>query len=60
LETFLLTRTFVVALLAERNLVLADSVRKACCMETPSQKGAVVAVLGAAHVSGVARLLRTS
>ena len=60
LETFLLARTFVVALLAERNLVLADSVRKACCMETPSQKGAVVAVLGAAHVSGVARLLRTS
>jgi len=60
-ETFLLARTFVVALLAERNLVLADNVRKACAEGPgPGQEGAVVAVLGAAHVSGVARLLASS
>ena len=65
-ETLLLARTFLVALLVERNTVLARNIRT-CCLDviaarasdTPGLGGekVVVAVLGAAHVNGVAALL---
>lgn len=54
-EAMLLARTFVVALLAERNAVLAENIRDAC--RRVSGGKTVVAVLGAAHVNGVAALL---
>jgi len=57
-ETTLLARTFVVALLAERNAVLSQNIRSACRLSPSSDRDkVVVAVLGAAHINGVAALL---
>jgi len=44
-----------VALLNERNVILADKIRSACARAEPGK--AVVAVLGMAHVNGVAAIL---
>lgn len=58
LETVVLGRVFLVGLLEERNFALARSVRKA---HFGSRGGdTVVAILGAAHLNGVKRLLTTS
>ena len=67
LPPLLLSRVFFGVLLDERNRVIADNIRKACAAEAArcagdgpegaSPTGEVVAVLGAAHVNGVRRLL---
>lgn len=58
LETLVVGRCFLVALLEERNYALARNIRKAHF----GTKGGdtVVAVLGAAHLNGVKRLLTSS
>jgi len=56
-ELVLITRLFLVALLDKRNEFLADSIRGACVKSKNSDGGAVVAVLGMAHVNGVQRML---
>ena len=55
LEVALVGRTFLVCLLEERNVVLADNIRRACSNAGAGQS--VVAVLGAAHLNGIAALL---
>mmetsp|Transcript_52773 Transcript_52773/g.77272 ORF Transcript_52773/g.77272 Transcript_52773/m.77272 type:complete len:386 (+) Transcript_52773:73-1230(+) len=54
-EIVLFARVFLVALLNERNVILADKIRSACARAEPGK--AVVAVLGMAHVNGVAAIL---
>lgn len=54
-ETAVVGRTFLVCLLEERNVVLADNIRRACREAGEGQS--VVAVLGAAHLNGVTALL---
>jgi pheromone shutdown protein TraB len=57
-EAALLGRTFLIALLAERNVVLAESIRKACQQNIEEGRGdGVSAILGMAHVNGVKKLL---
>ena len=56
LQISLLTRCFLVALLRDRNDVLAESISNAC--DRVPANGAVVAILGAAHLNGVHRRLR--
>jgi hypothetical protein len=60
LESIILGRVLLVALLEERNYVLARNIRKACLAKSASPDGAVVAVLGMAHLNGVGSLLRDS
>jgi len=57
-ETVVLGRVLLVALLEERNYVLARNIRKASFNAKPG--GTIVAVLGAAHCNGVAGLLESS
>jgi len=57
LETIVLGRVLLVGLLEERNFVLARNVRKAM-FANPG--GSIVAVLGMAHCTGVAKLLKSS
>ena len=54
-ELVLFARVFLVALLNERNDILADNIRAAAARAKDGK--AVVAVLGMAHVNGVASLL---
>ena len=54
-ELVLFARVFLVALLNERNDILADNIRAAAARAKGGK--AVVAVLGMAHVNGVAALL---
>ena len=58
LEVFVLGRVFLVALLEERNFVIARNIRKAAFASKPG--GTIVAVLGMAHCNGVAELLEDS
>jgi len=58
LETLVLGRVFLVALLEERNYALARNIRKAHFATRGGDT--VVAVLGAAHLNGVKRLLTSS
>ena len=58
LEFVVLGRVLLVGLLEERNFVLARQIRKALFEEKPG--GTLVAVLGMAHCTGVAKLLRDS
>ena len=51
-------RLLLVVLLEERNFILARNIRKACFANKPG--GSIVAVLGMAHLNGVAALLRDS
>eukprot|EP00966_Prymnesium_polylepis_P270883 6257978-Prymnesium_polylepis.1 len=58
-------RVGLVALLEERNYVLARSIRRACREQPAAADGggeppAVVAVLGMAHLNGVRQLLSQS
>jgi len=55
LQISLLTRCFLVALLRDRNDILAESISSACDRVPPN--GSVVAILGAAHLNGVHRRL---
>ena len=55
LQVTLLSRCFLVALLRDRNEILARSIADAC--ERVPEGNAVVAVLGAAHLNGVRRRL---
>ena len=55
LQVTLLSRCFLVALLRDRNEILAQSIADAC--ERVPEGNAVVAVLGAAHLNGVRRRL---
>ena len=57
-ETIVLGRVLLVALLEERNYVLARNIRKAAFGAKPD--GTIVAVLGMAHLNGVAALLESS
>ena len=57
-ETIFLGRLLLVVLLEERNFILARNIRKACFANKPG--GSIVAVLGMAHLNGVAALLRDS
>ena len=63
LELLILGRVFLVALLAERNEVLAAAIQSECrraLVELPDEvapRSAVVAVLGMAHCNGVMKLL---
>ena len=58
IEAAILGRTFLIALLAERNVVLAESIRAACQQNKAEGKaGGVSAILGMAHVNGVKKLL---
>mmetsp|Transcript_42621 Transcript_42621/g.100099 ORF Transcript_42621/g.100099 Transcript_42621/m.100099 type:complete len:407 (+) Transcript_42621:138-1358(+) len=60
-ELVLVSRLMLVALLSERNSILADSIRAACIKSKEMDQGrAVVAVLGLAHVNGVQQLLVTA
>lgn len=54
-EVALVGRTFLVCLLEERNVVLAGNIRKAC--RDAGEGQSVVAILGAAHLNGIAALL---
>lgn len=62
-EFAILGRTFLVALLAERNVILADNIREECQRIKREGKsgdddgGGAVAVLGMAHCNGVRKLL---
>ena len=58
LETVVLGRVLLVALLEERNFVLARNIRRAALAGKPG--GTVVAVLGMAHCNGVGKVLRES
>uniref|UniRef100_A0A7S0PYG3 TraB domain-containing protein n=1 Tax=Coccolithus braarudii TaxID=221442 RepID=A0A7S0PYG3_9EUKA len=58
-ETIFLGRLLLVVLLEERNFVLARNIRKAC-FASKKPGGSIVAVLGMAHLNGVAALLRDS
>ena len=55
LQVTILTRCFLVALLRDRNDILANSISKAC--EDAKEGESVVAILGAAHLNGVQRRL---
>jgi len=55
LQITILTRCFLVALLRDRNDILANSISKAC--EDAEEGESVVAILGAAHLNGVQRRL---
>ena len=57
-ETVVFGRVLLVGLLEERNFVLARNIRKALFNSKPG--GSIVAVLGMAHCTGVAKLLRES
>ena len=57
-ETVVIGRVFLIALLEERNFVLARNIRRACLTTKPG--GTVVAVMGMAHCNGVMRVLRES
>ena len=57
LQMLLLGRVALVGLLEERDVILAQSIRRACQGEHERE---VVVVLGAAHVNGVRRLLLQS
>lgn len=61
IEFAILGRTFLIALLAERNIILADKIR-AECERIKKKSGSAdgpgaVAILGMAHCNGVKRLL---
>ena len=62
LQGLLLGRAILVALIEERDSVLADNIRRACVRASASGSGGreVVAVLGAAHINGVLRTLLSS
>eukprot|EP00597_Dinobryon_sp_UTEXLB2267_P003697 CAMPEP_0170059004 /NCGR_PEP_ID=MMETSP0019_2-20121128/1427_1 /TAXON_ID=98059 /ORGANISM="Dinobryon sp., Strain UTEXLB2267" /LENGTH=346 /DNA_ID=CAMNT_0010264111 /DNA_START=126 /DNA_END=1166 /DNA_ORIENTATION=- len=64
LEFAVLGRVFLVTILAERNVVLADSIRLQCEQVKKNQNGnnkpVVVAVLGMAHCNGIKRLMTTA
>jgi len=55
LQVTILTRCFLVALLRDRNEILANSISEAC--EQAGEGESVVAVVGAAHLNGVQRRL---
>ena len=59
IEFAILGRTFLIALLAERNVILADKIREECQRIKEEGKGedGAVAILGMAHCNGVRKLL---
>lgn len=59
IEFAILGRTFLIALLAERNVILADKIREECQRIKKEGKGedGAVAILGMAHCNGVRKLL---
>lgn len=64
LELALLARPFLVVLLQERNKILAENIREACKVAAEERKRSgdankeVIAVLGMAHINGVAARLK--
>ena len=58
LELVVLSRVLLVAILEERNFVMARNIRKAGFAARPG--GSVVAVMGLGHCAGVAKLIRDS
>jgi len=53
----LLARVLLVAIIAERNSVLAGNIRSACERASAHGKATVIAVLGMAHLNGVYKML---
>lgn len=60
LEFLILGRTFLVALLEERNEVIVRRIRQACIEAKNNNKKVVIAVLGAAHVNGISYLIQSN
>jgi pheromone shutdown protein TraB len=58
-ELALLSRVFIVTILAERNDVLAESIVRECfkAVENGEGKSTVVAVLGMAHCNGIKKII---
>jgi len=58
-ELALLSRVFIVTILAERNNVLAESIVRECfkAVENGEGKSTVVAVLGMAHCNGIKKII---
>jgi pheromone shutdown protein TraB len=57
LEVAILSRTFLIALLQERNVIIADSIVNECQLIKDSGGSGLVGVLGMAHVNGVKKLI---